>query len=206
MEIQLKDILKQVASMFCKYGIKSVSMDDVAREIGVSKKTVYLFFKDKEDLVLKSLEHIQASHLDWIQNLPRDQYNAVEEVLEINRKIREIFGGSTPVIDFDLRKYYPKLHKKVNANHDEVVLSMMETNIEKGRKEGLFRSDFDARLISVLHYRKAFDVISSFEPDEVNSRMDAMKQIIEYHLRGMCTPKGIEELEKYNQKHTTNEK
>jgi hypothetical protein len=49
-------------------------------------------------------------------------------------------------------------------------------------------------------------VISSFEPDEVNSRMDAMKQIIEYHLRGMCTPKGIEELEKYNQKHTTNEK
>jgi len=111
MEDKVTKILQQVSDLYQKYGIKSVSMDDVARELGISKKTLYEYFKDKEDLVGKVLES-QMSQIRAVFEIEKDdEHNAVDHLLEIDRIITAFLKNLSPTIHYDLQKYYPSVFR-----------------------------------------------------------------------------------------------
>ena len=205
MENQKDEILDRVAELFCKYGIKSVSMDDVAKEMGMSKKTLYLSFRDKADLIEQSVLRRYQVHFEWMEKLQKSDLNAIEQILEINKMVREIWKNQNPAVEFDLKKFYPDLFRKMRGQHTELVLELMQNNVELGRSEGLFRTDFNSKLISYMHFNRIHDFVEMTDKELGFSREEAVGQLVEYHLRGICTKRGIEELESHIKNDTLNE-
>ena len=108
-----EQILKSVAGLYQRYGIKSVTMDDVATHLGISKKTLYQYFRDKEDLVRKvTLADKEQRHfiLQAVQSVER---NAIEELFEVYKILKAMFRQENPAILYDLRKYYPELYMEL---------------------------------------------------------------------------------------------
>lgn len=205
-----EDMFEKTAALFCKYGVKSVSMDDIARELGISKKTIYQHVKDKEVLIEKSLDYAKYRHLERISEIQKMGLNAIGEVLETHRMVREAIATMNPVVDFEMRKYYPSLHRKLNQNHSIKARGLMRSNIEKGIEEGLFRNNFSIDLITMLHYQRIMHLVEMKEDELPVPWLETIDQVIEYHLRAISTRKGLEELDKHfthtnNTTHTNHE-
>lgn len=206
----IEDMFEKTAALFCKYGVKSVSMDDIARELGISKKTIYQHVKDKEVLIEKSLSYVRSKHLEKISAVRKMGLNAIGEELEIHRMVREAVSTMNPVVDFEMRKYYPNLHRKLDENHRIKARSLMHDTIEKGIKEGFFRDNFNIDLITLIHYQRIMQLVEIKEDELPVSWLETIDQVIEYHLRAISTRKGLEELDKHfthtnNTTHTNHE-
>lgn len=197
MENNQTEIFTRVKELFTKYGIKSVTMDDIARELGISKKTIYTCVKDKEDLVDK----IFAAELVYIESVLSSikvtNINAIAKIIESNKLMHEILNNYHPGVYYDLRKYYPKVYSKlVKARYSHNYNAMLN-NIEQGKKEGLYRPEINSKIIARLHVLKIetmieSDFVSSFElPKEY-----VFQEIFKYHMFGICNAAGIQELNK----------
>ncbi len=200
MEKETEHIFKQTSKLFCKFGVKSVSMDDVARELGVSKRTIYQYIKDKEDLIEKSINVLRNESIEQLKSIIDKKLNAVEELMETYRILRENMENMNPMLDFEIRKYYPNLHRKLKQRHKTTASEMIERNIRNGIQEGLFRNDFDINLIVFIHYSHIFAIIETEESKLPLPWHETLRQTLEYHLRGICNHKGIEVLENYIEK------
>jgi len=197
MEDKVTKILQQVSDLYQRYGIKSVSMDDVARELGISKKTLYEYFNDKEDLVRKVLES-QMSQIRAVFEIEKDdEHNAVDHLLEIDRIITAFLKNFSPTIHYDLQKYYPSVFRSLFEYKRGFMFESIKANLERGIKEGLYRSDFSADIIAQIYINQieaslgsGFITSTEFTTNELFSEM------FTYHLRGIASKKGIEYFEK----------
>lgn len=209
MENQDDKVLDQIADLFCRYGVKSVSMDDIARELGISKKTIYQQVRDKEELIERAIDRVKFRHMEQIAYIADQGLNAIEEVFSTMRQVRESISNINPVIDFEMRKYYPGLHRKLSERHSAFAQQIMKRNLQKGIDEGLFRDNFNIDFITLLHYGRVMDLIGMDEAELPVSWPEAIEQALEYHLRGICTPKGLDvlsdNLQKLQQQSTVNE-
>ena len=175
-------------------------MDDVAKELGISKKTLYHFVKDKNDLVEKviGLEFSnRAREMSKIKEMP---LNAIEELFTVNHFINNMLKRVNPSMEYDLMKYFPELYEKISAERKKRMFQSMMENIKRGKKEGLYRKDLNEKIISEL-YAKRFEhvfhddiqTISDFTSEEFIS------EVFIYHIRGLANENGIKFLEKNNQ-------
>lgn len=183
--------------MYQKYGIKSVTMDDVAHELGISKKTLYHYVKDKNDLV----EHVVNLELEEgpmsSKNADWDQLNAIEEMLEVHKMVDRMIKTHNPSTEYDLKKYYPEEYQKVQKVRRERIYNFMLNNIRKGKNEGLYRPEINEEYITKMHVSRvehAFDN-NIFTSDEMSSSA-LFYEVFIYHIRGVASEKGIEFLEK----------
>ncbi len=197
MNKELENILEKVAELYNKYGIKSVTMDDVARELAMSKKTLYQYVENKNELVEKVLYYIIKQNDCSFKKLADKNLNAVEEVLEISIHIMKTIKKHTPSTEYDLKKYYPELYKKLNEIRKEKMYDSVIKNIIKGKDEGLYRNDLDEEIIAKIQTSKFLNMNSDdfFDPDEIFKPKYILEFFI-YHIRGMANKKGIEILEK----------
>lgn len=208
MTAELKEnILRKTEALFFKYGIKSVNMDDIARELAISKKTLYQFFENKTDILKQLVErHVErdtvALHLNRL-----NAKNALEELLSFARHaLQEISKFSSPTIIFDLQKYYPEIWQNFQDFQDKTLYLQVKENVQRGMKEGLYREDLDADIIAKLYVTKTFCVIDEdIFPTKQYDKVKLFKQYFYYHIRGIATAKGIKLLEKYLSE-TSNEK
>jgi AcrR family transcriptional regulator len=194
---ELKNILTKVRCLYQKYGIKSVTMDDVAHELGISKKTLYHYVKDKNDLV----EHVVNLELEEgpmsSKNADWDQLNAIEEMLEVHKMVDRMIKTHNPSTEYDLKKYYPEEYQKVQKVRRERIYNFMLNNIRKGKNEGLYRPEINEEYITKMHVSRvehAFDN-NIFTSDEMSSSA-LFYEVFIYHIRGVASEKGIEFLEK----------
>ncbi|HET8687479.1 MAG TPA: helix-turn-helix domain-containing protein, partial [Methanosarcina sp.] len=109
MDERAQSILSQVGKLYHRYGIKSVTMDDVSKHLGISKKTLYEHFADKEDLVTRFLMQEEQQMEEEFGKIDRDPLNAIEELFEIYRRLKVMFRDYNPSMEYDIRKYYPDL-------------------------------------------------------------------------------------------------
>src|ERR1035437_2884162 len=109
MNEELKNLLSKVRCLYMKYGIKSVTMDDVARELGISKKTLYQYVNDKNELVQKVVEMELDDKAEGFSKMNCSGLNAIEELFEVHKMIRQMLKDYNPSTEYDLRKYYPEL-------------------------------------------------------------------------------------------------
>lgn len=207
MDKELKDIIEKVGNIYHRYGIKSVTMDDVAHELGISKKTLYQYVDNKTDLVTKVIEHQIESTNCQMNNLKEKSLNAIEELLEVNNHLLRMRAEINLSAEYDLRKYYPDLYEKIKKNQRVKMLQSILDNMIKGKKEGLYRKDLKEDIIARLQVSRFETLADSdiFTMEEFLSD-DFINELFIYHIRGIANDKGIAFLEeKLKNKQRTNE-
>jgi TetR/AcrR family transcriptional regulator, cholesterol catabolism regulator len=197
MEEKVNEILQKVSELYFKYGIKSVTMDDVARELGISKKTLYEYFIDKNDLVSKFLEfHIKKIRCVFEEE-KEDDGNAIDHLLFISKIMRNFLQEMNPSVHYDLQKYYPAIFKSLFEYKRNNMLDSVKQNIIRGMKEGVYRKDLNPEIIAHIYVNR---VEGSMDADFLKTNdftsSELFSEMFTYHIRGISSKKGIEYFEK----------
>jgi AcrR family transcriptional regulator len=193
----LKNILFRVRELYMKYGIKSITMDDVAAELGISKKTLYQFVVDKDDLVGRYIDYEIELRQEEICKCFKIGFNAIEELFEISGFMNKMMRDQNPATEHDLRKYYPHHYQKTIKTRRERMYSYVLLNLKKGKEEGLYRKEMDEEIIAKLYLSRSENIHFNelFTIEEFTSSK-LFTELIIYHVRGIATEKGIIVLEK----------
>jgi len=155
---------------------------------------LYQYFKDKEELI-QTIIQVESERKKCVFNSFKNKgMNAVEESLEVYKIMNEYVKEITPVVEYDLRKYYPKLHKKMSDFRAEQIQETVRENLKKGKEEGVYRQDFDINIIAKLHILRLNFMLNEeyFTAEEYKK---AFSELFFYHMRGICSHKGIAILE-----------
>lgn len=191
----MKDkIIKKATDMFLKLGFKSVTMDDIACEMCISKKTIYKYFCNKEVLIEEGTAAIQKEVHQIIDEIVTKDYNAIEENFEIRKMFKEMFKSVSDSPIYQLKKHYPEIHSKMMANKLDDCNIIFKRNIVKGISQGLYRENLDIEKYVRFYYMLIFTINETIasEKEALELELDAL----EYHTRAMATLAGIIELEK----------
>lgn len=179
--------------LFQKMGVKNLSMDEIARALGMSKKTIYLYFEDKQ-AILKACVNRHFEHQECrIGNIHSESLPAVEEVFRmmefVSEQIRQMAGAHRLIHDIQL--YYPEAWQRFREHKEQFVIARIEENLRKGIEEGVYRPEIDVRIIARI---RASEMDAMLNPDlfplmdyNLNQLFD---QLLLYFLYGVCTPKG----------------
>lgn len=196
MNEELKNILVRVRELYNRYGIKSITMDDVSRELGISKKTLYQFVCDKDDLVGKYIDYEIEIRQEEICKCFQSDWNAIEELFEISLFLNKLIREQNPATEYDLKKYYPQHYQKVINVRRERMFNYIILNLRKGKEEGLYREDMNEEVIAKLHLSRSESVqfAEMFTVEEFTS-IKLFVELLTYHVRGIATQKGIDVLE-----------
>lgn len=191
----MKDkIVSKATDLFLKLGFKSVTMDDIAGEMCISKKTIYKYFCNKEVLIEESTEMIHKTVHEVINTIAAKEYNAIEENFEIRKMFKEMFQATDTSPLYQLKKHYPEIyHKVMNRELDECTMCFKQ-NILKGIDQDLYRNDLDIDIYVKFYYSLIFSIKENTSSERESTKLEL--QALEYHTRAMATPKGIAELEK----------
>jgi len=191
-------ILNKARELMFQTGVKHVTMDDLATQLGISKKTIYQYYKDKDALVSSIVEFELANHALICNQSMKLADNAVHEIFLLMTVIQEMFNRMNPLALFEIEKYYPFAFEKIKNHKDDFIFSMISANLEKGINEGLYRKDVDVTILS--KYRLETSLIPFnihvFHP----SKFDMLKvnlQIIEHFVYGVATLEGHKLMDTY---------
>jgi AcrR family transcriptional regulator len=191
MDKKLTLILEAASSLFRKLGIRSISMDEIAAELGMSKKTIYQYVENKTELVEKVLEYYTHSSNACIDAIAGNM-NAIDVLMQVSEKVSEEISSANPIMLFDLQKYYPSLHRSFVAQKKEHVYQRIKENMEQGMKEGIYREGLDVELIAKLYVEKLLGV---HNPEFLSSmeftQEKIFKVMFENHIRGIANAKGL---------------
>lgn len=193
------EMLQQVSLLFLKYGLKNVTMDDIARELGISKKTLYIHFPDKNTLIERCAAQYVDNLDERINCIFNEDVNAIEQSYNVFVTILGYINNVQPVVFFDLQKYYPKLWKIYSDIKANVMPTILKNNLQKGKSEGLFRPDLDEDVIVTL-YTKITDMIFQDNTFSHINFKTMYQEFFKYHTYGIATEKGRKFLEsKFNE-------
>lgn len=200
---QKLNYLKQILPLFMKYGVKSVTMDDIAKELGISKKTLYKYFKDKDGIVSTLMKMDINGEMELLLSLTKTSKNAIEETYAFSKVLIEKLKSVNPSLLYDLEKYHPQAWNLFISHKREDVYGCIKTNIERGMKEGFYHGELNPEIVAKL-YSEKIDMIFNQEvfPTDDFSVENVYSEMIKYHLRGIINEKGREYL-KNNNKLTT---
>ncbi len=191
----MKDkIIAKATDLFLKLGFKSVTMDDIAGEMCISKKTIYKYFCNKEILIAETTEIVHKAIHQSIDTIVEKNYNAIEENFQIRKMFKEMFktGESSPA--YQLKKHYPEIYEKVMSREINECNAVFKQNIERGIKQGLYRQNFLIDTYVGFYYNLIFSIHGSTSSEKESNELEL--QALEYHTRALATPEGIIELEK----------
>ncbi|MFK7811027.1 MAG: TetR/AcrR family transcriptional regulator [Maribacter sp.] len=190
-------ILEKATDMFLNYGFKSVTMDDIASKMGISKKTIYANFANKTNLIEDStmhLFHIISNGIDQICDLEK---NPIEELYEIKKFVMMNLKNEKSSPQYQLQKYYPKVFNVLRTKHFEVMQECVVRNIEKGIELGIYRENLNIEFVSRIYFSGVNSIKDQqFFPLEKFHVATLMDDYLEYHLRGIVTPNGRKILNK----------
>jgi len=199
-------ILKGASELFVRYGIRSVSMDNIANHLGVSKKTIYQYFKDKDEMVFSVTEAYVLRDKEELEAVAKSSKNAVEELVGLSGCLRENFRDMNPSLLFDLQKYHHKAWNVWLEFKDKFIRAQIERSIQQGKEEGYFRPELDTKILAIMRLETIqfpFDPI--LYPKSEYSLMNVQTQLFDHFIHGLFTDKGKKLYEKYKKKLMTKE-
>lgn len=194
MENKNTELLTTVLGLYSKYGIKSVTMDDVSRELGISKKTLYNFVTDKNELVEKVIDFQCKQQMNWMKSLNLDKLPALQEVVEVSKMINKMIGEFNPSFHYDLSKYYMVIYKKMMKTNRESMAQSMLQNLIKGKNEGYYRQEINEEIIVNMHIANVENLAEiGFYNSQKGSPEEIQRELFTYHMHAILNPKGLEE-------------
>ncbi|MCX6244769.1 MAG: helix-turn-helix domain containing protein [Bacteroidetes bacterium] len=190
-------ILEQVRRLYHRYGIKSVTMDDVAKQLCISKKTLYEYFADKEDLVKDVLMMDYQQRSTLFMEIEKKDLDAIGEILEVYKVINAMFRDYNTSMEYDIRKYYPDLYSNVKVVRRKRMYDTVYHNMNKGKREGFYRKDLDTKIIARLQVIRVENMFENemFSLEELVSAK-VFNEMFIYHMQGVLSAKGRIHFEK----------
>ncbi|OYT15548.1 MAG: hypothetical protein B7C24_12460 [Bacteroidetes bacterium 4572_77] len=199
MEESKKLIVEKASMLFMRYGIKSVSMDDVARHLAISKKTLYEQIKDKHELVALSIQLQEKEYLETTDNLRKKGLAALDEMFEVYKMVSEIFAKLNPAFQYDLNKYYPQLCEKMMRQEKNHIYEDVLRNLKKGKKEGVYRQEIKEDIIARMHSSRHHAMHEKNEEEtSLLANQESFEELFLYHFYAILNDKGRELLKSKN--------
>ncbi len=199
MEIQERIKLK-ADELFRRYGIRSVTMDEIATQLGMSKKTIYQYYADKDQLVdAVAVDEINYSQECCLKD-SSTAANAIEEIFKVMEFVEVMFRNMNPSMLHDLEKYHPAGYRKFLEHKNKFLYEMVRKNIERGIKEELYRPELDIEIMA--RYRLESMMLAfntSLFPSSKFNLVKLHNEILEHFLYGLATLKGYKLILKYKQ-------
>jgi AcrR family transcriptional regulator len=196
-------ILIKAHELFNRYGIRSVSMDDIATQLGMSKKTLYQYYIDKDELVNAVFDAMFAANKAQCSECRKQGENTIHEVFLSFDSVQEMLANMNPAVLFDMKKYHPVAYKKFQDFQNNFLSKMIRENLQRGVEEELYRPDIDADILT--RYR-LHSIMLSFDPDifppNKNNIVHIEQQLMEHFLYGLATVKGQKLIQKYKNQRT----
>lgn len=186
-----QEFLVQIIPLFLKYGFKSMGVDDISKELGISKKTLYQAFKDKNEIVYEAVSALMSQEENISCQIAETSENAIDEVIQMAKVITQKFEALHPSVRFEIAKYYPEAYKVFQRHKTEFVFSFIKNNIIRGIDEGLYRGNLNPNIISGLfvHKMELFLDRSGFGGKDYSFK-EVYLEMIRYHIRGLASEKG----------------
>lgn len=182
--------------MFLTLGVKSVTMDEIAAEMGISKKTIYAHFPTKSKLIEATAFYIFERISAGIQDIKREQKDPIEELFEIKEFACQNLKDEKSSPQYQLQKYYPKIYSTIREKQKHILEGIARENLLKGIKEGLYRSDLPLAFITRIYFIGIVGIKDrQFFDEEEFSINELTGMHLEYHLRAIVSPKGLKKLE-----------
>lgn len=198
-------ILDTAFGLFRQYGTRSITMDDIAMKLGISKKTLYAHFTDKNDLVVHAIDRFLNHIRSASAHLPQKADNAIEELFLVMLLMHEQYGEINPVIMSDLQKFHPSAFALFQDHKDGYMNTMVRQNLERGIREGLYRPTLN---LTVLPHFRTLAMTLCLEVERFNlQHMDMweiQKVLVEHFLYGVASLKGYQLIEHYRHTLTNN--
>lgn len=198
-------LLEKATDLFLTHGFKTVTMDQLTQEMGMSKKTIYTFFKNKSELVdacTNQLFDLISCGVDHICTLGK---NPIEEMYEMKRYVMVHLKDERSSPQYQLQKYYPNTFKVLQQRQFNMMQDCILKNLQKGIDQGIYRDNLDPDFIIRIYFSgvNAIKNVDLFPP-KLNGIIDIMNNFLEYHLRGIVSPKGLSILNEALEKHKEN--
>lgn len=193
-------IANKAHELFMRYGIRSVSMDEVASQLGMSKKTIYQFYADKDALVADVIDiELNASQCECTRHKAKSE-NAIQEVFMAVDMLQEVLTKMNPNVLFDLEKYHPVAYKKHNEFKNKFLYTIIKENMEWGKQEGLYREEVNTEIMARFRLAATYLVFNpEMFPMGKNSLSTVVAEITDNFLYGLATAKGQKLIQKYKQ-------
>ena len=191
-------IVQKATELFINLGFKSVTMDDIANELGISKKTIYTHFSNKTQLVQEStltMFHHITNGIDSICELHK---NPIEELYEIKKFVMLQLKNEKSSPQYQLQKYYPEVHATFKVKHFEKMCDCTMVNLQRGVEAGLYRDNIDIDFISRIYFVGIHGIKDdSLFPATQFPKVQLFEDYLEYHLRGIVTKTGLKTLNQF---------
>lgn len=196
MNEKLCEMLHKAKEVFMKLGLRSVTMDDVSRELGISKKTLYQHVSDKNDLIFKAVELDLQENKSRVEAVLDIEQNAIDQLLMMNDVVSEKLKQVHPSIIFDMQKYYPEAWKLFVEHRQDFVVKIIGRNLELGIRQGLYRRDLNVDLVARLYTSKMELLMNqSLFPVGEFGKDDTVTEFMKYHFYGIANDAGRKYLE-----------
>lgn len=196
-------ILLRAHELFNKYGLRSVSMDDIAAQLGMSKKTLYQYYTDKDELVQAVFVAMMEENQTQCKLDRQRAENSLHEIYLAFDMVQDMFVNMNPAVLFEMQKYHPATYKKFQDYKNGFLYQMIRTNIENGIKEEVYRSDID---VDVLTRYRIHSIMLAFDPEVFPANRTRLvhieQQLLEVFLYGLATVKGQKLIQKYKNQRT----
>jgi len=196
-----QSILVNAFKIFIENGIRNISMDDLCRNMAISKKTLYKYVENKSDLLQKINDYIHSEIRSAIEEFEKTELNAIDVLLEMSKIPGKLFSHINPIISFEMRKYYPQIYERAQSRRKELITASVRKNMDQGINEGLYRQDINKDIVAQLYYKNIEDFHSTLgDTMKKYSTEKIFEVMFENHIRGIANENGIEYFEKQKTK------
>jgi AcrR family transcriptional regulator len=184
-------ILDTTFNLYMRYGIKSVSMDDISSELGMSKKTLYQHIENKDDLVRQVITKYIEDDEKEILEISKRSKNAIDEMIGIARHVLYFLRQMKPSLIYDLKKYHRDSWRIIDEKHFQQVHTIIRNNLERGIREGLYRSEITPNIIATF-YTKVTEIVVDESVFPINNykHQDLFISHVNYHMCGIVNEQG----------------
>ncbi|EAP87484.1 TetR/AcrR family transcriptional regulator [Croceibacter atlanticus] len=199
-------ILNKATELFLDLGFKSVTMDDIATEMGISKKTIYTHFKNKSVLVKASTEILFLRICSGIDGVRKENQNPIVELYSIKQYVMKHMKNQNSSAQFQLQKYYPAVYAEMRSKQYDYMQDCVVENLNKGLEMGLYRENLDVEFASRIYFLGMVGIKDNdMFPADQFPMITLMEKYLEYHLRGIVTQKGLKKLTETIENYTPND-
>ncbi len=196
--IMKEKIINRSAELFLSLGFKSVTMDDIANELGISKKTIYVHFANKTKLVEAVTFYLFENICDGIDAICESSSNPIEELYDIKMFVMQHLKNEKASPQYQLKKYYPDIYNRLRYKQFEIMHDSVKESLEKGVDTDVFRSNIDTDFISRLYFNGMTGIKDeAIFPSSKFNMGYLMESFLEYHLRAIVTSKGMDILNNF---------
>ena len=191
-------IVLKATELFLNLGFKSVTMDDIANEMGISKKTIYTHFSNKTELVREVTLTMFTYIINGIDGIRALEKNPIEELYEIKKFIMLQLKNEKSSPQYQLQKYYPEIHKTFKVKHFEKMFDCTMDNLQRGIKQGLYRENINIEFISRIYFIGMHGIKDdTMFPIQKFPKVQLFENYLEYHLRSIVTKEGLKTLKQF---------